>query len=402
MIIKWPFWKFWELKIIAITLSAILLLGCRGDKIVVEAENNPNPISAIKPILKVYIENSGSMNGYMCDGSQLKNAVFDYISDLGPHTTTKLNYINNKIIPYKGELEQYIKTMTPATFKQLGGNLSHSDISEMLSMILREMTDSTVSIFVSDCILDLPVSNSQKFLHTCRISIKNAFNEGRAKIPNLGVEIIKMTSDFNGKYFLPNGGSVGLKDVKRPYYIWIFGNSNILAKLNSEVAITELEKYGFEGIVSYSKEVTTPYDIKNRALISTIINPINGNYNATIRANFSATLQPETVIQNLSNYVFNNSSLMIEEIRPIIVTGSQYTHFINIVIPKGVNIAQGNLFFKAPEMPSWVLESNDDSGKDIKNNLNRTTGIKYLIEGVAEAYKKENILTTFKFTVKRK
>ena len=128
--------------------------------------------------LKVYIENSGSMDGYMCDGSQLKDAVFDYVSDLSVCSdTTSLNYINNRIIPYKGSLEQYIKTMSPTTFQKAGGNHSNSDLGEMLSMILQEMTDTSVSIFISDCILDLPVSNSQKFLSRCQISIKNAINE---------------------------------------------------------------------------------------------------------------------------------------------------------------------------------------------------------------------------------
>ena len=181
-------------------LSTTLLFGCGGDKIVVGSDNNVNPISDINPTLNVYIENSD---------------------------TTSLNYINNRIIPYKGSLEQYIKTMSPTTFQKAGGNHSNSDLGEMLSMILQEMTDTSVSIFISDCILDLPVSNSQKFLSRCQISIKNAINEGRNRIPNLGVEIIKMTSDFNGKYYYPNGGVEKLKDVKRPYYIWIFGNNNI-------------------------------------------------------------------------------------------------------------------------------------------------------------------------------
>ena len=207
------------LAILAI-LSTTSLLGCGGDKIIVGSETNTSPISNQKPDLNVYIENSGSMDGYMCDGSQLKDAVFDYVSDLSVCSdTTSLNYINNRIIPYKGSLEQYIKTMTPTTFQKAGGNHSNSDLGEMLKIILQEMTDTSVSIFISDCILDLPVSNSQKFLSRCQISIKNAINEGRNKIPDLGVEIIKMTSDFNGKYYYPNGGIEKLKDVKRPYYI---------------------------------------------------------------------------------------------------------------------------------------------------------------------------------------
>ena len=353
-------------------LSTTLLFGCGGDKIVVGSDNNVNPISDINPTLNVYIENSGSMDGYMCDGSQLKDAVFDYVSDLSVCSdTTSLNYIN-------------------------------SDLGEMLSMILQEMTDTSGSIFISDCILDLPVSNSQKFLSRCQISIKNAINEGRNRIPNLGVEIIKMTSDFNGKYYYPNGGVEKLKDVKRPYYIWIFGNNNILAKLNSVVPVNELKDFGFEGIVAYSKKVAEPYEIKNRSLTSTTINPTKGNYNATIRVNLSSTLQPETVIQDLSNYTFNNQSLVIEDIKPITASNSPYTHFINIVIPKGVNIAEDNLILKTPQMPDWVIESNDDSGIDINDNLNKTTGIKYLINGVADAYKKDKVLTSLRFTVKRK
>ena len=91
----------------------------------------------------------------------------------------------------------------------------------MLSTVLDAMTDSTVSIFVSDCILDLPVSDAQRFLSTCQISIKNTINKGRKNIPLLGVEILKMKSDFNGKYFYQNGGSEFLTNVKRPYYILV-------------------------------------------------------------------------------------------------------------------------------------------------------------------------------------
>ena len=53
-------------------------------------------------------------------------------------------------------------------------------------------------------------------------------------------------------------------------------------------------------------------------------------------------------------------------------------------------------------MPSLVSESNFENWSYIQNNLNKTTGIKYLIQGVADAYKNEKISTTFNFNVKRK
>lgn len=388
---------------IIVALCSMLLVTCGGDKITVEAQSNPSTISNIKSTLNVFIENSGSMDGYMCDGSQLKDAIFDYVSDLNAYTdATKLYYINNDTIPYRGSLEQYIKTMNAATFQKAGGNRSNSDIGKMIAEVLKKTNDSTICLFVSDCILDLPVAEPQKFLSTCQISIKNAINECRKRLPNLGVEILKMTSDFEGKYFYPNGGFELLTDVKRPYYIWIFGNSDIIAKLIKEVPISGLEKYGLEGVVSYSKERSIPYDITNKSLTNKIINPIKGDYKATIRADFSSTLQPETVLQNPSNYAFNNRTLIIEEVGPITAGGSIYTHYINICIPKGTKIAQDNLILQSPKMPDWVSQSNDDTGKDIKNNLNKTTGIQYLIGGVADAYKKDKVLTTLKFSVKRK
>ena len=44
-------------------------------------------------------------------------------------------------------------------------------------------------------------------------------------------------------------------------------------------------------------------------------------------------------------------------------------------------------------------EVNDDSGKDIKKNIEKTTGIKYLVQGIADAYKKQQQLGEFKFVV---
>ncbi len=385
-----------------VTCIIYIFWGCTHNQIEVTSEKVISPTCDINPTLNVYIENSGSMDGYMCDGSQLKDAIFDYISDLNEFSKkTNLYYINSKSIPFNESLEQYIKTLNHFTFQKAGGDRSNSNIGLMIDSILENANDSTVNIFVSDCILDLPAINSQKFLNTCQISIKNAINEGRKRTPNLSVEILKMTSDFNGKYFYPNGSAEILKDVKRPYYIWIFGDNNVLAKLNSEVPFSRLKKYGLEESVSFSKTVSIPYDIKNMTITSSIINPIKGNYYATIRADFRATLQPESTIQNPSNYSFTNPDMSIKEIKTIKDINSQYTHYLTCVIPCKTRIMQENIVFNPPKTPNWVSESNDESGLNIRNNLTKTTGIKHLIEGVADSYKND-ISTSFKFNIKRK
>lgn len=343
------------------------------------------------------------MDGYMCDGSQLKDVVYDYISDVNRVSAkTDLYYINSVLIPYKGNLTNYIKALNPAAFKNAGGNLSNTDLGDLIAKVLNEVNDTTVCVFVSDCILDLPAKGAQKFLTNCEIRIKDEVINAQKRVSNLGVEILKLYSDFNGKYFYPNGTVEVLKDVKRPYYIWIFGNKNYLAKINGAVPFSQLAKYDLSGIVAFTNKSDVPFDIFNNALTSKTIVPVRGDYHIIIQADFRTTLQPDGMAQDKGNYSFNNSNIIVDGIYPISDPQSKYSHYIKFTIPKGTNIAQDCLKFNTPKMPSWVSESNDDTGANIQENLNKTTGIKYLIQGVADAYKNEKVSTTFNFNVKRK
>lgn len=76
------------MKIKSIVIPLILLFvflcaffGCGGKRIEVSvaegyvSSQNVSSLRSDSPNVKVFIENSGSMDGYMCDGSQLKDAV---------------------------------------------------------------------------------------------------------------------------------------------------------------------------------------------------------------------------------------------------------------------------------------------------------------------------------------
>ena len=61
-----------------------------------------------------------------------------------------------------------------------------------------------------------------------------------------------------------------------------------------------------------------------------------------------------------------------------------------------------SLNFNYPGLPAWVEASNDDSGKDIKKNIDKTTGLKYLINGVAQAYESYKQCGNITFNYKNK
>ena len=386
-----------------VSVLLLALFACSNHKIKITAsEGKSVPTTIMKPTLRVFLENSGSMNGYMCEGSRLKDIVFDYVGDLNALSSrTALYYINSDTIPFTGSFQSFIETMTPEHLKKSGGNHASSDIRKMLERVVDCVNDSTVCMFISDCILDLPVGDTQKFLNNCRISIKNTISNGRKRVPNLGVEILKMSSDFTGKYFFPNGKYEKLQNVKRPYYIWIMGDSRLLARYNAEKKLDELKKYGFEELVSFTPQIYATFDVSNRSTTSDVVTPNNGIYQATLRANFNETLQPEREILNPANYSFSNPEIRVERICRITAANSPYTHIVEFTIPISTRVLQSKLTFKVQPIPAWVESSHDENGTNILNNLNKTSGIKHQIEGVADAYRKGNIVTEFSVNIKR-
>lgn len=209
-----------------------------------------------------------------------------------------------------------------------------------------------------------------------------------------------MQSKFNGMYYYSkgHGNPVRIDDKKRPYYIWILGTNNNISFLNSKVPASEI-KYGFMNEISFTPYVSVPFEVSSKGQ-GKVLNAVNGQYEMLIKADFRPTLKSNTEINNISNYQAYSHDITVKEVREI-KAESMYSHYIRVVI-KNANIKEENIRFKTPDIAQWVIDTNDTSGCDINKNMNKTTGILSLIEGVAEGYKEETINTNFKFSLKRK
>lgn len=368
---------------VALLIWVIATLCGGPDKVRLEYE--PVPVDTLQTDsieLKVYVENSGSMDAYMCAGSNLKDAVFDYVSDAKKAVTScQLYYINSVAIPYNGSLDAFIKDLTPASFARNGGNRKNTDLRAIFAKMLAELTDSTVIMFVSDCILDIP-EDAKDFFGNCQISIKNTFNEAISKVPALGVQILKLNSKFEGKWYCGKNEEY-LTNVKRPYYIWMIGNNKNLAEIN-KIAPVDNIIHGYESYCAYAPVQSIPYYIdKKRYAVNH-----SGTIDIEIQANLEGTLQSGLVIENNAQYTLANpSQVTVTSIKPITTQGSKYSHVISLQVSNPQTLKSETITFSYPYMPTWVEQSNDDSGTDIMQNLDKTTGIKYLITGVAEAFK---------------
>lgn len=347
--------------------------------------------------LKVYVENSGSMDAYMCAGSNLKDAVFDYVSDLKRLTTScSLYYINSKVILYNGELKSYIKDLTPQSFTRAGGNRGNTDLRDIIEKIIRANGKQTVSVFVSDCILDIP-ENAIDFFGNCQVSIKNTFNEALSATPDLGVEIIKLDSKFDGYWYCGHNREL-LKDAKRPYYIWIIGSQKYLAEFNKKVPVENIIG-GIKEYSAYAAPQKIPFDM-NR---STYVTNHSGKINVEILVNLRGSLQSSDLYKNTAQYKSANpSQVTVISVCEITDASSPYSHVITLEIDNPETLKLETLTFSYPYLATWVSNSDDTTGTNVKENLDRTTGLMALIKGVAEAYKNSTTYGSVSFELKNK
>ena len=347
--------------------------------------------------LKVYVENSGSMDAYMCAGSNLKDAVFDYVSDLKRLTTScSLYYINSKVILYNGELKSYIKDLTPQSFTSAGGNRGNTDLRDIIEKIIRANGKQTVSVFVSDCILDIP-ENAIDFFGNCQVSIKNTFNEALSATPDLGVEIIKLDSKFDGYWYCGHNREL-LKDAKRPYYIWIIGSQKYLAEFNKKVPVENIIG-GIKEYSAYAAPQKIPFDM-NR---STYVTNHSGKINVEILVNLRGSLQNSDLYKNTAQYKSANpSQVTVISVCEITDASSPYSHVITLEIDNPETLKLETLTFSYPYLATWGSNSDDTTGTNVKENLDRTTGLMALIKGVAEAYKNSTTYGSVSFELKNK
>lgn len=390
--------------IIPIVICTIIIIAAvstcvgRSSKIKLTWESVPVAMEMRDSIeLKVYVENSGSMDAYMCAGSNLKDAVFDYVSDLKRLTSScSLYYINSKAIPFTRGLNDFIKNLTPESFAKVGGDRSNTDLRKMFEKIVKANGKQTVSVFISDCILDIP-ENAIDYLGNSQISIKNTFNEALAENPNLGVEVIKLDSKFDG-YWYCGSQKARLTDVRRPYYIWIIGDQKYLAEFNKKVPVENIIG-GIKAYSAYAAPQKIPFDMSR----STFVANHSGIITVELLVDLRGALQSSGLYKNVAQYhSANPQQVEVVSVAEITVANSPYSHVITLDISNPETLKSETIAFSYPYLATWVLESDDSTGKNVTENMDKTTGLMALVKGVAEAYKNSTTYGTVSFELKNK
>lgn len=352
----------------------------------------------------VFIENSGSMDAYVNPAnSQLKTDLNALVSAIKSDTLT-LNYINSEIIPVKGgkRVSDFFEGLSVSSFRNAGGNRSYSSLRDLFTSIYEHTGAGEVSILVSDMILALASGQAPESVST---NIETDLRNQMKQHPSWSVVVWRMLSDYEGKYYHRNGvPSVKLTGVKRPYYIFFFGDREQLRSLLSEDMLPRNLPLWDNRTDDMSLEpvyTDLPYHLLPQATL--------GSIELDKRDRHTHTIAQAEVGQNRDGQRGLGFEILLKKRPEVLQSPTSLTDERNYdVSPSAYRVVrveergeglklrlQTERVVRGPvtisylqAMPSWLnrvhCEQNDDIHAD--GAIDQTYGIRYILEGLRRPY----------------
>ena len=382
------------------------------------------------PVVNIYLETSGSMNGYVDYGrSQFQQVVFDYLSNIqnsGVFSEMNLNYITDKITPKGNSVSNFINSLTSQGIMNSSGSTATTDIAALIGNILENTDGNQISIFISDCIFSPgSVANPQAYLENQKISIRNAVKKYIDRNGHVGCTVYRFISDFKGSYFDYKNRATRIS-TPRPFFIWVFGSPLHLANIKAKIPDSKFMGASVENTWTIMSGNLSLYNgINEYGLLQP--SPTNGNYKwqsktdvANIRKageyfeftfgidlSLQVLLYGEEYATNIKNYyhLINKEigEQILGEFRQNNIKAAKYTHDITVKSEKPFSKGDLNIVFDGT-IPQWVYEYSDlDDSVLTESNQLHTYGFNYMCEGIYAGFhanNTNNVTASYNFVIK--
>lgn len=413
-------------------LSSLIFCSCdnkhRKKEEVITSSVNIIKSDSIK--FNIYIENSGSMNGYInAENSEFKQCIGNLLTDL-PYYFKKENitvyYVNEEMYKQANgdNLHDFINNINNKTFRV--GKTGSSDINKIFKMILDSTDENTISILYSDFIYSIDGKSSKQLLDLlsgAKYSTKSAFMQySKSNNFNLTTSFYRYKSDFKGKYWDWQGGVESIDD-QRPYFICVIGEKERISQINDTILF---DKYkGFTNMYALSSSTydsiyysvllntkktsgfspTKDKNNTNKYIRSIELgkrsrrNKVNNDLIFSIVIDFSSIPLDDQYLQNLNNY-YVNSDFRLDKIESYnknnihpadynMISQSKESPTHILTFSSVTNNFQTLEFGLKNNIVNWL--ENYSNNNDIHTNndsikMNQTFGISFLIEGIYDAY----------------
>ncbi len=378
------------------------------------------PLTVAPPTLKkpskiqLFVENSGSIIGGTqgSDGGYV-NGNTEYVEAL-----TDIAQLPDFVIQNIPVEIYFVNGKQPITVTPIGnsfgnrlnksgmkvGQIGNSDLNEMFQLVLDQARDGVIDILVSDGIYDIGTGDANALTikgKDTRTAFLNRLSNSKDNIQTL---IVKMSSQFKGKYcYATRPGGIQINQ-KRPYYMWIIGDSDMVNTYFSDAVLKNLK--GYQDHARYVKVTNNklPFVIDFPDCIG-IIRPNHqdshvldkhkahhNKFELALIVDYGDLYYPDSYLQDASNYScdLNFSVKAIKKAtstQTASIGASNYRRPILIVLETIQNNPRGKLTLKLKNtQPNWIAASNANN----ENNIDSITtyGFSVLTKGIREAYEK--------------
>lgn len=375
-----------------------------------------DPLS-IRPIYKVFIENSGSMDGFVTGETAFKNSIFSLLTDikikhLADNDQLQLNYINSKTIPFTASVEDFIKKLNPESFRTRGGNRSDSDIQSVLDAVLAQTQANDVSLFVSDCLLSFKGKKVDDFLTGQKTALRGNFAAKIQQTPDFSTLIIQLKSPFFGKFYRYNDAVETFKGQERPYFLWVMGRygyvQQFMTTLNLNQSLDDkIENVYFltnavdkslahrvvmtDKIGSFLPDKTDPAHVLTQAAASPR-EPTTGIFQFMVAVDCQTLTAGlgDAYLTDPTNYVVSTPNYTLK-IRKIEATEKQtntllskYSH--GLILTTNKLQSQKIKISLKKKLPTWIEAATWTPDNGAAEELKKTFGLSPILRGVLEAY----------------
>lgn len=355
-------------------------------------------------VCKVFIENSGSMDGYVAPAnSQLKTDLNALVSAINKDSLA-LHYINSNVIPLKDSIvSTFTEGLNAQSFRRAGGNRGNTSLQEILERVQADTKPGEVSILVSDMILDLQSGQSPE---SVSVNIETALRIQLEARPEWSVAVWRMMSDYEGNYYHTKGvRPVPLSGVKRPYFIFFMGDRKDLRSVLSEGQIpanSPLFTNRTHDLVLEPSLSAVDYHLAPKAVLGTLHLDASDSKSRTIseaergdapsgQRGFAyeyvyqrpELLQSRESLLQAGNYSLSPGHYSVERV----YTPDEGKTFKVRVSASSVQRGEFSLHYRQP-MPSWFSSIHSEQNENIhaEGAIAQTYGIRYILEGIRRPY----------------
>lgn len=417
-------------KILLFLFVAVVgFMGCGEKKSELVESKTDVQVPTLKKVT-FYLENSESMFGYV-NGN---NEYIKVISEL----SSKSDFVSDRVVK-----EFFlINGKTPLSVKPLGdissklnsvlsvegfniGKTNSSELNEMLKKAMENSGNGKISIFISDGIFDInqKSGNVDKYLTLESGVTKANFIKRLSGSSSFETLLIKLNSNFNGKYFYASRSGYEKINQKRPYYIWVFGDSQLVNKYFSESFINQ----SLVGRTDYLRfmKLGSPllksriikgvnrkgeFDIEkdNPNIIKEAYKDKAGKFSFSFAVDFNSLPFSEVYLTDKNNFSIDNTNYEIGFIQKVNDTHRSFlptknkldaSHIITLIC-KSNKTHIGSIYVKLKyTLPKWINTSL--AVETVQSPL--TFGFDKLTSGISDAYivyNQNKSLAEFKFQIK--